>query len=102
MAFKRMENINNFLAAGAELGLDSHDSFQTVDLYELLMDGQVLCNLVNAISPGAVRKINTSSMAFKRMENINNFLAAGAELGLDSHDSFQTVDLYEAKNMLQV
>ncbi|KAJ2562841.1 Protein kinase of the Mitotic Exit Network [Coemansia sp. RSA 1813] len=36
------------------------------------------------------------------MENISNFLAAAQKLGLDSTDLFQTVDLYEGKNMPRV
>ncbi|KAJ2645230.1 Protein kinase of the Mitotic Exit Network, partial [Coemansia sp. RSA 1285] len=36
------------------------------------------------------------------MENISNFLAAAQKLGLDSADLFQTVDLYEGKNMPRV
>ncbi|KAJ2398286.1 Protein kinase of the Mitotic Exit Network [Coemansia sp. RSA 2603] len=36
------------------------------------------------------------------MENIGNFLAAARKLGLKSTDLFQTVDLYEGKNMPRV
>ncbi|KAJ2378044.1 Protein kinase of the Mitotic Exit Network, partial [Coemansia sp. RSA 2611] len=36
------------------------------------------------------------------MENIGNFLSAAQSLGLDSSDLFQTVDLYEGKNMPRV
>ncbi|KAJ2487359.1 Protein kinase of the Mitotic Exit Network [Coemansia sp. RSA 2320] len=36
------------------------------------------------------------------MENISNFLAAARTLGLQSTDLFQTVDLYEGKNMPRV
>lgn len=37
------------------------------------------------------------------MENINTFLSALTDqLGVPKHDQFQTVDLYEGKNMLQV
>eukprot|EP00122_Pirum_gemmata_P005408 Pgem_evm2s4926 len=42
-------------------------------------------------------------MAFKQMENINNFLSAcTAKLNVPATDLFQTVDLYENKNMVQV
>ena len=69
---------------------------------EKLKDGVILCNLVNKIKPGSVKKINTSTMAFKMMENIGNFLSACEALGVPASDSFQTVDLYEKQNMAQV
>jgi len=72
------------------------------ELHAWLKDGVVLCNLVNALKGGSVRKINASKMAFKQMENIGNFLSACENLGLNKLDLFQTVDLYEAANMPQV
>ena len=36
------------------------------------------------------------------MENINNFLSGAEKLGVPRADLFQTVDLYEKKNALQV
>ena len=41
-------------------------------------------------------------MAFKQMENINNFLEFCYSIGVSKTDLFQTVDLYEATNMPQV
>lgn len=41
-------------------------------------------------------------MAFKQMENINNFLQACQQMGMVNTDLFQTVDLYESQNMHQV
>ena len=37
---------------------------------DALRDGQILCQLINKLSPGAVPKINTSGAQFKLMENI--------------------------------
>ncbi|KAJ3634461.1 hypothetical protein Zmor_016458 [Zophobas morio] len=74
------------------------DQFQ-----EFLRDGQVLCKLMNRLVPGAIPKINDSKLAFKQMENIENFLKACTnELNVPPRDLFQTVDLYENKNMVQV
>ncbi|KAJ1867777.1 Protein kinase of the Mitotic Exit Network [Coemansia sp. RSA 989] len=71
-------------------------------LRESLRDGVVLCRLINALRPGSVKRINTKRLPFTQMENISNFLAAAQKLGLDSSDLFQTVDLYEGKNMPRV
>ena len=54
---------------------------------------------MNALKPGSVKKINDGAMPFKQMENINSFLAAAGKYGVPTTDLFQTVDLYEAKNM---
>ena len=69
---------------------------------EKLKDGVILCNLINRILPGSVKKINTNKMAFKQMENIGNFLAAMEKCGVNKGDLFQTVSLYEGQNMHQV
>eukprot|EP00030_Apusomonadida_sp_AF-17_P005882 a676558_125.p2 GENE.a676558_125~~a676558_125.p2 ORF type:complete len:153 (+),score=43.57 a676558_125:32-460(+) len=72
------------------------------DFHEALKDGQILCRLANAIKPKSVKKINASALPFKQMENIGAFLAAIADWGVPAPSSFQTVDLFEAKNMNQV
>jgi len=72
------------------------------DFHAALRDGQVLCKLANALRPGSVAKINSGNLAFKQMENINNFIEAARNIGVRPADLFQTVDLYEANNMTQV
>jgi len=69
--------------------------------HEYLRSGVVLCKLMNAFMPGSC-KVQTSSMPFKIMENINAFLSGCTRIGLPPSDLFQTVDLYEEKNMNQV
>eukprot|EP00117_Sycon_ciliatum_P031125 scpid69529/ scgid24403/ Muscle-specific protein 20 len=72
----------------------------------VLHDGQYLCNLMNTLKPGAIPKVTTSTLAFKQMENINQFLKAIVAYGVPMSDTFQTIDLFEAKegagNMVQV
>jgi len=70
--------------------------------HEALKNGQSLCKLVNALSPGKIKKINTGKLAFTEMENIAAYLDACRDFGLKNFELFQTVDLYEAKNMNQV
>jgi hypothetical protein len=74
-------------------------SFSEGDFASSLKDGQLLCILVNTIKPGTIRKVETSKMPFKQMENISNFLKACRVLGCAEHDLFETVDLFEAKDL---
>lgn len=37
------------------------------NMHEWLKDGVVVCTLMNVLKPGAVKKINTSTMAFKQV-----------------------------------
>lgn len=69
---------------------------------DYLRDGQVLCELINKIQPGSVNKINTSGGDFKMMENINKFQKAIQEYGVPDIDVFQTVELWEKKDIGQV
>jgi len=69
------------------------------DFAEWLKDGHVLCALVNTIKPGIVKKVNTSSLPFKQMENITYFMNAARELGVPESAMFGTPDLYEEKNI---
>lgn len=59
-------------------------------------------SLMNKLKPGAIPKINTSGGQFKMMENINKFQKAIKEYGVPDIDCFQTVDLYERRNIPQV
>ncbi|CAB3368225.1 Hypothetical predicted protein [Cloeon dipterum] len=77
--------------------------FNRGESYEdVLRDGQVLCRLMNKIQPGSVAKINKSGGQFKMMENINLFQQALKSYGVADLDVFQTVDLYEKKDIAQV
>lgn len=70
-----------------------------VDYGDVLRDGQVLCKLMNKLSPGSIKKINTSGASFKFMENINNFQQAMLKYGCSELDIFQTPDLFEKKDI---
>ena len=69
---------------------------------DALKDGIILCKLMNKLKPGAIPKINTSGASFKLMENINLFQKATKEYGVADLDVFQTVDLWEQKDISQV
>ncbi|CAB1427494.1 unnamed protein product [Pleuronectes platessa] len=42
---------------------------------ESLKDGALLCELINVLQPGSVRKINSSTQNWHQLENIGNFRA---------------------------
>uniref|UniRef100_A0A8C0TKL4 Transgelin 3 n=1 Tax=Canis lupus familiaris TaxID=9615 RepID=A0A8C0TKL4_CANLF len=68
-----------------------------------LMDGTVLCKLINSLYPPGqepIPKISESKMAFKQMEQISQFLKAAEIYGVRTTDIFQTVDLWEAPSKL--
>lgn len=73
------------------------------DLCETLKDGTVLCELANKVSPNAAVRFKRSQMPFIQMENIAAFLQfSHATLKIPQHDLFQTIDLFERKNVFQV
>ncbi|XP_054262365.1 muscle-specific protein 20-like [Macrosteles quadrilineatus] len=77
--------------------------FPAGEAYEdILRDGVVLCEVMNKLVPGSIKKINTSGGDFKLMENINNFQKAIKAYGVPDLDVFQTVDLYNKKDIAQV
>lgn len=69
---------------------------------EWLRDGQVLCRLINTLSPGAVKKVNAGKLAFKQMENVSNFIRACKKLGMHESDCFDTNDLYTGNDIGKV
>lgn len=60
---------------------------------------QVLSELINSLFAGEkpVKKIQSSTMAFKQMEQISQFLNAAEKYGVTKTDMFQTVDLWEGR-----
>ncbi len=71
--------------------------------YDFITADMSAARLVNLAAPPGVR-FKESSMPFVQMENISHFLRAcqSHPLDLQSHDVFQTVDLYESKDPAQV
>ncbi|KAF4532774.1 hypothetical protein B566_EDAN003555 [Ephemera danica] len=69
---------------------------------DVLRDGVVLCNLINKIAPGSVKKIQTKGTNFQLMENIQRFQQAIRKYGVPDEEIFQTADLFERRNIAQV
>lgn len=77
---------------------------------DLLKDGTLLCEFINALKPGSVPKINRLKAPFMQMvslfvweltlkENINRYLEAVRSCGIENTYLFMTVDLFERKNL---
>ncbi|XP_053572014.1 calponin-1 [Bombina bombina] len=67
-----------------------------------LKDGVILCELINKLYPGSVRKINDSPQNWHQLENIGNFIKAISDYGIRPDDIFEANDLFENTNFSQV
>ncbi|KAL6073520.1 Transgelin-3 [Balamuthia mandrillaris] len=68
----------------------------------LLKDGVLLCHAANKVCPGLVPRVNSSSLPFKQRENISGYLTGCEKLGFNSAELFETVDLFDDKDMMRV
>ncbi|XP_003418310.1 transgelin [Loxodonta africana] len=71
-----------------------------------LKNGVILSKLVNSLYPDGSKPVkvpeNPPSMVFKQMEQVAQFLKAAEDYGVIKTDMFQTVDLFEGKDMAAV
>jgi len=71
------------------------------DLLASCCDGVAICEAMNTVKPGSIKRINQSSMPFKQMENISNFLkACRTELGMSESDLFTVPDLFDKRSIV--
>lgn len=68
----------------------------------ILKNGALLCELINKLRPGSVKKVNTMNAPFKQRENIELYLKGCENYGLHAQDLFQVNDLFEAKNLYMI
>ena len=54
---------------------------------------------MNGFAPGVIPRVNRSKLAFKQMENLSHYLKACEKVGLKQTALFQTIDLFEGKDM---
>ncbi|XP_050393061.1 myophilin [Patella vulgata] len=69
---------------------------------DVLKDGIILCNFMNKMMPGCIKKIDKKGGGFALMQNIERFSDAARKYGVPPNELFQTVDLWERKNIPQV
>ncbi|XP_058608116.1 calponin-3b isoform X1 [Onychostoma macrolepis] len=67
-----------------------------------LKDGVILCELINKLQPGSIKKTNHSKLNWHKLENLGNFIKAILAYGLKPNDIFEANDLFENGNMTQV
>ncbi|CAM9603852.1 unnamed protein product [Bubo scandiacus] len=77
-------------------------SFETKDFRAALENGVLLCDLINKIKPGIVKKINRLPTPIAGLDNINVFLKACENIGLKEAQLFHPGDLQDLSNRVTV
>ncbi|XP_062982084.1 LIM domain only protein 7 isoform X7 [Elgaria multicarinata webbii] len=77
-------------------------SFGEKDFRAALENGVLLCDLINKIKPGIIKKINRLSTPIAGLDNINVFLKACQNLGLKEAQLFHPGDLQDLSNRVTV
>ncbi|XP_053547369.1 transgelin [Bombina bombina] len=76
------------------------------EFQQWLKNGVVLSKLINSLYPKGSQPVkipdNPPTMVFKQMEQVAQFLKAAEDYGVVKTDMFQTVDLYEGKDLAAV
>jgi hypothetical protein len=74
----------------------------TGHLCDVLKSGIILCELLNKVRAGTVRRISSSRLPFPQRENIKAFTDAVSGFGVPDHENFSTDDLFAERNVRQV
>ncbi|XP_063248305.1 LIM domain only protein 7 isoform X7 [Prinia subflava] len=80
----------------------TRQSFGTEDFRAALENGVLLCDLINKIKPGVVKKINCLPTPIAGLDNINVFLKACENIGLKEAQLFHPGDLQDLSNRVTV
>ncbi|XP_058885760.1 LIM domain only protein 7-like isoform X4 [Acipenser ruthenus] len=76
--------------------------FGSNDFRSALENGVLLCNLINKIKPGIIKKVNRLSTPIAGLDNINVFLKACGRLGLKEAQLFHPGDLQDLSSRVTV
>ncbi|TRZ14667.1 hypothetical protein HGM15179_012446, partial [Zosterops borbonicus] len=80
----------------------TRQSFGTEDFRAALENGILLCDLINKIKPGIIKKINCLPTPIAGLDNINVFLKACENIGLKEAQLFHPGDLQDLSNRVTV
>ncbi|XP_052401773.1 LIM domain only protein 7b isoform X2 [Carassius gibelio] len=67
-----------------------------------LEDGVLLCDLINKLKPGIIRRVNRLSTPIAGLDNVNVFLKACEKLGLNEAQLFHPGDLQDVSTRVNV
>ncbi|XP_075419081.1 LIM domain only protein 7 isoform X2 [Tenrec ecaudatus] len=73
-------------------------NFESKDFRASLENGVLLCDLINKLKPGIIKKINRLSTPIAGLDNINVFLRACEQIGLKEAQLFHPGDLQDLSN----
>jgi len=91
------------LCTGCAFTLHPYQMETEDEIADALQDGVQLCRLIEKIAGvGYIDYRKNAKMPFHKMENISNFLTAVKRYGVPEITCFQTVDLYERKQLYKV
>ncbi|XP_013372003.1 PREDICTED: LIM domain only protein 7 isoform X3 [Chinchilla lanigera] len=77
-------------------------NFETEDFRASLENGILLCDLINKLKPGIIKKINRLSTPIAGLDNVNVFLKACEQIGLKEAQLFHPGDLQDLSNRVTV
>ncbi|XP_010620663.1 LIM domain only protein 7 isoform X8 [Fukomys damarensis] len=77
-------------------------NFETKDFRASLENGILLCDLINKLKPGVIKKINRLSTPIAGLDNVNVFLKACEQIGLKEAQLFHPGDLQDLSNRVTV
>ncbi|XP_072478363.1 LIM domain only protein 7 isoform X17 [Notamacropus eugenii] len=77
-------------------------NFENKDFRASLENGILLCDLINKLKPGIIKKINRLSTPIAGLDNINVFLKACEKIGLKEAQLFHPGDLQDLSNRVTV
>ncbi|CAF1107137.1 unnamed protein product [Rotaria sp. Silwood1] len=100
MALKRDPELDKEAQAWIESVIG--EKFPNCPYEDALRDGTILCKLMNKLQPNAIPKYYTVGGGFRSRENMSLFQNAARAYGIPDLELFQTVDLYEKRNIAQV